>query len=92
LATLANTALRLGIAVHLDELEAMMKAAHSPPRDKGRIILQPRGPVEVSQGKGLGELLTLEEGHRRVHEYALAKGTSFKISATRDTIFINNFR
>jgi hypothetical protein len=43
-----------------------------------RIILAPRGPVEVSQGEGLGELLTLEEGRRRVHDYALATGTSFE--------------
>jgi hypothetical protein len=49
----------------------MTKAAHSPPRDKSRIILKPRGPVEVSHGEGLGELLTLEEGRRRVHEYAM---------------------
>lgn len=43
-----------------------------------RIILEPRGPVEVSQGEGLGELLTLEEGRRRVHDYALATGTTFE--------------
>jgi hypothetical protein len=48
----------------------LTKAARSPPRDKARIILRPRGPVEVSQGEGLGELLTLEEGRRRLHEYA----------------------
>lgn len=39
-------------------------------RAEDRIILKPRGPVEVSQGEGLGELLALEEGRRRVHEYA----------------------
>ena len=48
----------------------MAKAAHRSPRDKGRLILKPRGPVEVSQGEGLGALLTLEEGRRRAHEYA----------------------
>jgi len=78
LAALANTALRLSIAAHLDELETMTKAVHSLPRDKGRIVLQPRGPVEVRQGEGLGELLTLGGGRRRIHEYALATGTSFE--------------
>jgi hypothetical protein len=33
-----------------------------------RIILKPRGPVEVSQGEGLGELPTQEEGRRWVHD------------------------
>ena len=55
----------------------MTKGAHSPRRGNARIILKPRGPVEVSQGAGLGELLTLEEG-RRLHEYALATGTSLE--------------
>jgi hypothetical protein len=41
------------------------------------IILKPRGPVEVSQGEGLGARLTLEDGRRRVRGYALATGTSF---------------
>lgn len=56
----------------------MTKAVHSLPRDKGRIVLQPRGPLEVRQGEGLGELLTLGGGRRRIHEYALATGTSFE--------------
>lgn|GEM_PF-5947612 len=69
MATLAATALRLAVTAHLDEFEAVTKVANSPSRDKGRIILEPCGPVEVRQGEGLGALLTLEEGHRRVHDY-----------------------
>ena len=57
---------------------AQLDAADPAARAENRIILKPRGPVEVSQGEGLGELLTLEEGRRRVHDYALATGTSFE--------------
>jgi len=43
-----------------------------------RIILKPKGPVIVSQGEDPGELLSLEEGRRRAHEYALATGDAFE--------------
>jgi hypothetical protein len=59
----------------------MIKIAEAPERPAkpvDRILLQPRGPVEVGQGEGLGEPLTLEEGRRRVHQYALATGGSFE--------------
>jgi hypothetical protein len=51
------------VAKVLDQLD-------EPVKPQARIILKPRGPVEVSQGEGLGELLTLEEGRRRMHAYA----------------------
>jgi hypothetical protein len=54
------------VAQVLAKLDAPDQAAGA----EDRIILKPRGPVEVSQGEGLGERLTLEEGRRRVHEYA----------------------
>jgi len=66
----------------------MTKAAHSPPRDNGRIILKPRGPVEVSQGEGLGAVLTLEEGRRRVHEYATPMALEDWASATAGPVQI----
>jgi hypothetical protein len=35
-----------------------------------RLVLSPRGPAEVSQGEGLGERLSPEEGRRRLRDYA----------------------
>jgi hypothetical protein len=51
------------VAMVLAQLDQSAKPA-------GRIILSPRGPVEVSQSERLDELLTLAEGRRRLYEYA----------------------
>lgn len=51
----------------VDRILAQVRPAAKAPE---RFIVDRSGPVEIVQGEGLGELLSEEEGRRRMDEYA----------------------
>lgn len=53
---------------------AKVLAELDAPAKTQAIALTGRGPIEVSQGAGMGELLSPGEGAKRLHDYALATG------------------
>lgn len=56
---------------------AKVLAELDAPAEAQPIALTARGPIEVSQGAGVGELLSPGEGARQLHDYALATGGDF---------------
>lgn len=61
-----------------DLIGRMLAQLDEPVKASDRIALKPKAPAEASQGGGLSEPLSLEEGRRRAHDYALATGGSFE--------------
>ena len=57
---------------------AKVLAQLDAPADARRIELTARGLVEIGHGAGIGELLSSDEGAKRLHDYALATGGDFK--------------
>ncbi|TAL37840.1 MAG: hypothetical protein EPN98_02210 [Phenylobacterium sp.] len=53
---------------------AKVLAELDAPAKTQAIALTRRGPIEASQGAGVGELLSPGEGARQLHDYALATG------------------
>ena len=62
----------------LPDVMAKVLAQLDTPADAQRIELTARGAVEVSQGAGIGNVLSSEEGAKRLHDYALATGGDLK--------------
>jgi hypothetical protein len=59
-------------------LSEVLDAPDRPAETAERIRLEPRGPAEVSQGAGAGEILALDEGRRRADAYAAETASSFE--------------
>jgi len=57
-----------------DLVDRILAQMRTPAKAHERFIVDRSGPVEISQGEGFGELLTEEEGRRRIHEYATPQG------------------
>lgn len=62
------------IASHEDKLAEAVEAAVADPAGKGEhplTVLKIDRPVEASQGSGMGDLLDIDEGRRRLAAYAV---------------------
>lgn len=62
----------------LPDVMAKVLAQLDAPATAKRMELTPQGPVEVSQGAGISDLLSAEEGAKRLQAYALATGGDCK--------------
>lgn len=62
----------------LPTVMAKVLAQLDTPTEGARVKLTARRPVEASQGAGLGELLTADEGATRLHDYAVSTGADVK--------------
>lgn len=56
-----------------DLRNALIQVTSAPGRLAGRAYIEEAGRVEVSQGTGLGERVSLEDGRARLDRYAVAK-------------------